>query len=149
MTGYWDDWGVFLSRIDRIRCGDKEIKVDMEKFTEAFKEMIQSLKGYKQIGLLEAHLKRNKRYEGLLGKLSVSDLSGNFIGEWEFILNKLGEGHKFDANILFMALCELINSFHDFEHESHDGHTVDFYLRKNKKLEPILKELRVEAGMRY
>lgn len=148
MTSYWDDWGVLLSRIDRIRFGDKEIKADMEKFTEAFKEMMQSLKGYKQIGLLEAHLKRNKRYEGLLGKLPVSDLSGNFIAEWEFILSKLREGTKFDANTLFMALCELINSFHDFEHEN-GGHTIDIHLRKNKKLEAILKELKVEAGMRY
>lgn len=148
MTSYWDDWGCFLSRIDRIRYGNKEVKVDMEKFTEAFKELLESLKGYKQIGLLEAHLKRNKCYEGLLGKLSVNDLSGNFIAEWEFILSKLRDGTKFDANILFTALCELMSSFHDFEHEN-GGHTIDHHLRKNKKLESILKELRAEAGMRY
>lgn len=148
MTSYWDDWGCFLSRIERIRYGEKDIKVDMAKFTNAFTETLQSLKSYKQIGLLEEHLKRNKRYQDLIKELSDNIPSGSFIDRWDYILSKIDKGTKVDSNKLFDAIVTLICSFHDFEHEN-GGHTIDVHLRKNKKLESILKELRGEMGLRY
>jgi hypothetical protein len=63
--------------------------------------------------------------------------------DWSVIFSRIERGEKVDSRKLLDALHELFWELHEFDHKSKDGHTLDTFLRKNKRLNDLIKELSV------
>lgn len=64
--------------------------------------------------------------------------------DWGVIFSKIERGEKIDSRKLLNALHELFGELHEFDHNSDTGHDLNNFLRKNKVLNELIRELSSE-----